>query len=216
MSEMETPAPPAPDPEPEPIEPEWSGPSRDEWEQAQTLLSEYEQLRQQQYQAQQPPQQDQVPPIPDPWAENYQEQVAAREAWLMAPYQQFQQQIEMQQGRDAALSYLEKDAAANGPLTDPGRIWDQAQYLVGTGQVQRPQNDHEANKLLTDLARQQREYDKKVGEAYHQQQLEQMQTIQGGQRRLPSPAIPGAAQTVSAGGYGNVPGAVERRFFGGN
>lgn len=214
MSEMETPAPPAPEPEPdEPVEPEWSGPSREEWTQAQTLLSEYEQLRQQQYQAQQP-QQEQGPQPPDPWADDYAQQLEAYVDAKLSFVQQLQQQMVDQEGREAALSFLEKDAATNGPLTDPARVWDQANYLVKTGQAPVPQSDREANQFLADLARQQREYDKKVGEAYHQQQLEQMQTVAGGQRRLPTSQA--AAQTVSAGGYGNVPHAVADRFFGGN
>jgi hypothetical protein len=135
---------------------------------------------------------------------------AAAKSLVNAPLQQFVEQQQIAQGEQQAMEMLGEIAARDGEFDKP-MAWTVAQHIAATRGA--PSNDRESQQLLADAARQVREYEKRIGEAYHQQQIEQIQTVAGAPRGLPAQV--NGAQTVSAGGYGNVPGAVERRFFGG-
>lgn len=211
MAMMEEPetggAPVAIESEPEaPAEQPWSlDPA--EWQATQERLEEIAQVvrPQPQYQSQ-----DQGPPVPDPFADDYAQQVAVREAWLLQPLRQIQYEMTQAEGRESAMAFFERDAAANGAF-DAERAWGQAQYMVMSGQVAPPQNERESQQILAESAKQLREYDRRVGEAYHQQQIQQVQAVAGAPRQIPAGAT--AAQIVETGGLGAGPNAVTDFFF---
>jgi len=190
-----------------PAEPAWQGPSQSEWEQAQERLAQFEQAFQPQPSYEQP----QGPPVPDPFSETYAQDLQAYTQAQLAPLQQFVEQQQIAQGEQQAMEMLGEIAAREGEF-DKQMAWMIARDTAATRGA--PSSDRESQQLLAEAARQVREYEKRIGEAYHQAQIEQIQTVAGAPRGLPAQV--NGAQTVSAGGYGNIPGAVERRFFGGN
>jgi hypothetical protein len=186
----------------------WQAPSQEEWQATQDRLAQVEQVL-----APQPTYQPQPqgPPIPDPFTETYAQDLQAYTQAQLAPIQQFIEQQQMERGEQQAMEMLGEIGARDGEF-DKDMAWVIARDLAATRGV--PSNDRESQHPRTEAAKQVREYERRVGEAYHQQQIEQIQTVAGAPRGLPAQV--NGAQTVPAGGYGNVPGAVERRFFGGN
>jgi len=181
-------------------------PSQDEWQATQDRLAQFEQALQPQPQYEQ-----QQPQIPDPFSETYAQDLQAYTQAHLAPLQQFVEQQQIAQGEQQAMEMLGEIAAREGEF-DKQMAWMIARDTAATRGA--PSSDRESQQLLNEAARQVREYEKRIGEAYHQAQIQQIQTVAGAPRGLPAQV--NGAQTVSAGGYGNVPGAVERRFFGGN
>ena len=192
----------------EPVEqaegPAWQGPTPEEWAATQERLAQFEQQLQPQ-----PQYQPQGPPVPDPFSETYAQDLQAYTQAQLAPIQQFIQQQEMERGEQQAMEMLGEIAARDGEF-DKEMAWMIARELAATRGA--PSNDRESQQLLAEAAKQIRDYERRVGEAYHQQQIEQIQTVAGAPRGMPA-GQPGA-QTVTAGGYGNVPFAVANRFFG--
>jgi hypothetical protein len=199
MSEIEPEAPPV---EQTVEEPSWM-PSQEEWQATQERLQQFEQVL-----APPQPQYQQGPQIPDPFSETYAQDFQAYTESLMAPYAEFQQQIQLAEAEERGMEILNQHASTLGDF-DREMAWARANQLIG----QFGTDPRAAERALEQAARDTREYEKRVGEAYHQQQIEQIQTVAGAPRGLPAQV--NGAQTVTAGGYGNVPGAVERRFFGG-
>lgn len=208
---------------PEPSEPAWQAPSQTEWQDAQDQLAAYEyQLQQmQQPQMQQYPAVQQAPSIPDPGLAfedqaEYQRQMEAYLDHRMAPYQQFQQQVALAQAEEEAMSIL--DGLAEQGDFDRQQAWARANQIVG--QIRNdPRTAHlrpevAAQRALEQAARDQREFERRVGEAYYQRQLEQIQQA-AGQPRGPMGANMNGTQAAVVGGYGNGPNAVTRRMFGG-
>ena len=190
-------------------EPAWQGPTQSEWEETQAQLGQYAELMQQ-LQPQQP-QYVQGPPVPDPFSETYADDLQTYLQAQLAPLQQFVVEQQIAQGEQQAMEMLGEIAARDGEF-DKEMAWAMAQNMAATRGA--PSNDRESQQLLAEAAKQIREYERRVGEAYHQQQIEQIQTVAGAPRGMPA-GQPGA-QTVTAGGYGNVPYAVANRFFGNN
>jgi hypothetical protein len=124
---------------------------------------------------------------------------------------QFVEQQQIAQGEQQAMEMLGEIAGRDGEF-DKEMAWTVAQNMAMTRGA--PSNERESQQLLAEAAKQVREYERRVGEAYHQQQIEQIQTVAGAPRGMPA-GQPGA-QTVTAGGYGNVPYAVANRFFNSN
>ena len=182
-------------------------PTQEEWQATQERLAQFEQALQPQPQYEY---QQQGPPIPDPFSETYAQDLQAYTQAQLAPIQQFVEQQQIAQGEQQAMEILGEIAAREGEF-DKEMAWMIARDTAATRGA--PSSDRESQQLLAEAAKQVREYEKRIGEAYHQQQIEQIQTVAGAPRGLPAQV--NGAQTVSAGGYGNVPGAVERRFFGG-
>jgi len=185
-------------------EPAWQGPTQSEWEQTQAQLGQYAELMQQLQ-----PQYAQGPPVPDAFSETYADDLQAYMQAQLAPLQQFVEQQQIAQGEQQAMEMLGEIAARDGEF-DKEMAWTVAQNMAATRGA--PSNDRESQQLLAEAAKQIREYERRVGEAYHQQQIEQIQAVAGAPRGMPA-GQPGA-QTVTAGGYGNVPYAVANRFFG--
>jgi hypothetical protein len=180
-------------------------PSQEEWQATQERLAQFEQVL-----APQPPQyQPQGPPIPDPFSETYAQDLQAYTQAQLAPLHQFVEQQQIAQGEQQAMEMLGEIAAREGEF-DKNMAWMIARDTAATRGA--PTSDRESQQLLAEAARQVREYEKRIGEAYHQQQIEQIQTVAGAPRGMPAQV--NGAQTVPAGGYGNVPYAVANRFFG--
>jgi hypothetical protein len=179
-------------------------PSQEEWQATQERLQQFEQA----LTPQQPQYEQQGPPIPDPFSETYSQDLQQFVQAQLEPYAQFQQQLQMQEAEERGMEILNQHASSLGEF-DREMAWARANQLVG----QYGSDARAAERALEQAAKDTREYEKRVGEAYHQQQIEQIQTIAGAPRGIPAQV--NGAQTVTAGGYGNVPGAVERRFFGG-
>lgn len=193
---VETPAPEAP------AEPAWTGPSQDEWQATQEQLAQYAQMLQPPAQQQNP---DQPPPLPeDVFSDTYQQDLAAYIDSRVAPFQQFQQQVQLAAAEERAMELLNQQASTVGEF-DRGMAMARANQIMY-------QNGGTPESALAQAAKETREYEKRVGEQYHQQQIEQIQGVAGAPRHLP-PGTP-AGQTVPVGSYGNQPNAVTNRLFG--
>lgn len=194
-------------PEPEPTapdpEPAWA-PDPAEWQATQDRLNQIAQVVQPQPQWQPQPQ---GPPIPDPFADNYAEQFQAYTEAMMAPYAQFQQQIQLAEAEERGMEILNTHAATIGEF-DRDMAWARANQLI----YQFGNDPRAAERALEQAAKETREYERRVGEAYYQQQIEQIQGVAGAPRGIP--AGPGGAQTVPVGNYGTGPNAVTNRIFG--
>lgn len=188
-----------------PVEEEWSGPSREEWEQTQALLAQYNQ-QQQQPQPQQPQQYQQPPAPPDPFEDDFQGRLDAYIDYRMAGAQQLEQEIRLAQAEEFAMTHLNELASKNGEF-DRSAAYARANMIL-------IQQGGDPVQALDQAAKDVREYEQRVGQAYYQQQIEQVQANAGAPRGLPAGTI-GGAQTVATGGLGNVPNAVTRKFFGG-
>jgi hypothetical protein len=189
-----------------PAEEEWSGPSREEWEQTQALLAQYNQQLQQPQAPQPQPHQQQAPSPPDPFEDDFQGRLDAYIDYRMAGAQQLEQEIRLAQAEEFAMTHLNELASAGGEF-DRGQAYARANMIL-------IQNGGDPVQALDQAAREVRDYEQRVGQAYYQQQIEQVQANAGAPRGLPAGTI-GGAQTVATGGLGNVPNAVTRKFFGG-
>src|SRR4029077_13623577 len=132
-----------------PAEEEWSGPSREEWEQTQALLAQYNQQLQQpqappQYQPrhahntrrrpqpQAPPQyqpQQQPPSPPDPFEDDFQGRLDAYIDYRMAGAQQLEQEIRLAQAEEFAMTHLNELAQAGGEF-DRAQAYARANMIL--------------------------------------------------------------------------------------
>ena len=172
-----------------------------EWEATQQRLAELQQVVQPQPQWQPQPQ---GPPIPDPFSENYAEQFQQYTEHLMAPYQQFQQQLQLAEAEERGMEILSEHAQTLGEF-DRDMAWARANMLTYQGV--------DVHKALEQAAKETREYERRVGEAYHQQQIEQFQGL-GQVRREPgqSGQTGAASQLISVNGPGDE-SAVLHKYF---
>lgn len=204
---LEEPGAPPPDtaPDPEPVEPAWSGPSQEEWQQTQQALL---------YMAQQLQPQQQEPVI-DQFADNFQEQLDAYLDQRLAPIQTVQQEAIMGRAEEQAMEILTNVAATDpfiyeGSLENARKLANdyiaQTQQQYGYG----PRAAEEALKLAHKAVR---EWETKVGEAYHQQQLEQLRGL-GQVRREPAAAgMNGqASQLITTAGPGDERAVLAKYF----
>jgi hypothetical protein len=193
--------------EPEaPAEEEWSGPSQAEWEATQAQLQQYNQMLQQPQQPQPPQYQQQPPAPPDPFEDDFQGRLDAYIDYRMAGAQQLEQEIRLAQAEEFAMTHLNELASSGGEF-DRSAAYARANMIL-------IQQGGDPVQALDQAAKDVRDYEQRVGQAYYQQQIEQVQTNAGAPRGLPAGTI-GGAQTVATGGLGNVPNAVTRKFFGG-
>src|SRR5215831_18634848 len=203
---MSEPVPEQPPVEPEapaePVEEAWSGPSQEEWEQIQAQLQQYAQM----LQPQQPQYQPQQPMAPDPFSETFQQDLDAYIGYWMAGSQQLEQEIRLAQAEEFAMEHLDSLAQKSGEF-DREAAYARANMIL-------MQSGGDPMAALDQAARDVREYEQRVGQAFYDRQIEQLQTNAGAPRGMPAGGT-GAAQTVPTGGLGNVPNAVTRKFFGG-
>src|SRR5215471_942239 len=200
MSELEPEQ--TPEATPEPSEPSWQGPSQEEWEQTQAQLQQYAQM----LQPQQPQYQPQQPMAPDPFSETFQQELDAYIGYRLAGSQQLEQEIRLAQAEEFAMEHLDQLAQKAGEF-DREAAYARANMIL-------MQSGGDPMAALDQAARDVREYEQRVGQAFYDRQIEQLQTNAGATRGLP-PSGSGA-QTVPTGGLGNVPNAVTRKFFGPN
>jgi len=198
---MTEPVPEQPAVEPE-AAPEWSGPTQEEWEQSQAQLQQYEQLLQQQQQPQQF--QPQQPLAPDPFSETFQQDLDAYINHRMAGAQQLEQEIRLAQAEEFAMERLEQLAQQGGEF-DRDAAYARANMIL-------MQQGGDPMRALDQAAADVREYEQRVGQAFYDRQIEQLQTNAGAPRGLPASGT-GAVQTVPTGGLGRDPFAVTRKFF---
>jgi len=190
-------------PAPEP-EPSWQGPTQAEWEQTQAQLAQYAQMLQpQQPQFGQP----QAPQAPDPFSESYQADLDAYLDYRLAGARQLEQEIRYAQAEDWAMGRFDELAESGGAF-DRDAAYARANMIL-------QQQGGDPTQALERAAREQRDFEQRIGQEFYQRQIEQLQQNAGAPRGLPAGQL-GAAQTVSTGGLGNVPHAVSRKFFGPN
>jgi hypothetical protein len=198
---MSEPIPEQPPVEPvaEPVEPGWQGPSQDEWESTQAQLQQYAQMFQQTQQQQQA-----YPAAPDPFSETFQADLDAYINYRMAGSQQLEQEIRLAQAEDWAHEHLDQLATSGGEF-DRDAAYARANMIL-------MQSGGDPVAALDQAAKDVREYEQRVGQAFYDRQIEQLRTNAGAPRGLPAGQV-GAAQTVPTGGAGVGPYAVTRKFF---
>jgi len=198
-----------PVPEQPPVEPEapaveepsWSGPTQAEWEQTQAQLQQYAQMFQQ---AQQPQYGYQPPQAPDPFSETFQQDLDAYIGYRMQGTQQLEQEIRLAQAEEFALEHLEQLAQRGGEF-DRDAAYARANMILMT-------QGGDPLAALDQAARDVREYEQRIGQAFYDRQIEQLTTNAGAPRGLPPSGVSGA-QTVPTGGLGTDTYAVVRKFF---
>lgn len=202
MSELE---PEQPVEQPVEAEPGWSGPTQEQWEQTQAQLQQYEQMLQAQQAQQQPAYQPQQVQL-DPFSETFQQDLDSYLDQRMAGSRQLEQEIRLAQAEEFAMERLEQLAQQGGDF-DRDAAYARANMIL-------MQQGGDPMRALDQAARDVREYEQRIGQAFYDRQIEQLQTNAGAPRGLPAGSL-GAAQTVPTGGLGNVPNAVTRKFFSG-
>jgi hypothetical protein len=210
MSEFEAPIEPVGEPVEsayeEPVEPAWQGPSQDEWQQTQNLIAYVAQAIQ--------PQEEQ--PGVDPFADDFQARLDAYIDQRLAPIQSVQQEAVMGRAEEQAMEMLTGYAQADpfiyeGSLQNARKLANdflpQAQQQYGYG----PRAAEEALKAAHKAVR---EWEGKVGEAYHQRQLEQLRGLGQVRREPTSNGMNGqTSQLISASGPGDER-AILQKYFG--
>jgi len=189
----------------EPAEDVWSGPSQEEWQETQAQLQQYQQLLQQQ-QPSQEQYQPQQPSAPDPFSETFQQDLDAYIGHRMQGAQQLEQEIRLAQAEEFAMERLDQLAQQGGDFDRDDAYARANMILMSQG--------GDPLRALEQAAKETREYEQRVGQAFYDRQIEQLQTNAQAPRGLPVGST-GAVQTVPTGGLGNVPNAVTRKFFGG-
>jgi len=200
---MSEPTPELPAEQAEAAEDVWSGPSQEEWQETQAQLQQYQQLLQQQ---QPQEQQYQQPQPPDPFSETFQQDLDAYIGHRMQGAQQLEQEIRLAQAEEFAMERLNALAQQGGEFDRDAAYARANMILMSQG--------GDPLRALDQAAKETREYEQRVGQAFYDSQIEQLQANAGAPRGLPAGAT-GAVQTVPTGGLGNVPNAVTRKFFGG-
>ena len=207
-----------PPPEPAPVveEPAWQGPSQEEWEQTQNALAYFNQ------QLQPPePQGEQYPQI-DPFADNYGEQLAqfmqAQFQQYMTPFQEWVQSQQLGEAEERALDILDDITSREGEFLVQDDAYAQIRARANDFLNEEAQKHgfgpKAAEAALHRAAAEQREYERKIGEAYYARKTNQLKTLTG------NPGEP--ATTYSQGSQERVMpnyregGSVAGRIFGGN
>ena len=185
-----------------PVEPGWQGPTEEEWNATQQQLQQYAQMLQplqpQQYGFPQQPQ------APDPFSETFQQDLDAYLSYRLQGSQQLEQEIRLAQAEDWAMGHLDELAQKGGEFNRE-RAYERANIIL-------MQQGGDPVRALDQAAREIREYEAGIGQAFYDRQIEQLRTNAGAPRALPASGISGA-QTVPTGGLGAGPYAVTRKFF---
>lgn len=150
-----------------------------------------------------PWQQPQGPPVPDPFADDYQAQFQAYIEHVNAPMRQWQEQQQLTAAEQQAKATL--DTLAGQGDFDRDTAWARANQII-------LQNGGDPNKALEQAAKETRELESRIRAQAVEEYKQQLQGVAGQRGALP--AGPGGAQTVATGGLGNVTNAVTHKFFG--
>lgn len=191
--------------EPEaPAEPVWSGPSQEEWQETREALQYLAQAVPQQ----QPQYQQQEQPGPaeiDFFADDAQSQLDAYIESKLAPYADYTQQAILSEAEERAQDILTDIVSRDGEFLLEGSL-EKARALANTYVPQMAQQygygPAAAERALEQAAKDVREWEQAVGEAYHQRQINQLSNL-GGARTEPGAAGSAAAQQFVIPGGGD-------------
>lgn len=181
-------------PEPVAPEPAWTGPSQEDWDR---VSGGFDNLSQQlDYIAQmaQPQQQQYGPAQPeplDPLADNFQEQLDAYIEQRLAPVYNATQTWQQSEGTERAKDILGDNISRNGEFLFNGsneRVIREAEAYLPEFQSKYGQTPQAAEAAINAAADAVREYEKAVGEAYHQRQMNQLRRIGEAPRQPGAPA----------------------------
>jgi len=197
-----------------PEEEAWA-PSRDEWNQMSEAngyileqLSQIAQLAQ--------PQQEQDTRL-DPLAEDFEDRLSTFLDQRLQPFQHAQQQWQQSEGKERAQDILSDNVSRDGEFIFEGssqKALTLAETYLPEMQQRYGATPQAAEAAINAAAKDVREYERAVGEAYHKRQMNQLQTLNDAPRE-PSPVVapavqhtgppPGDEMAVVAkyGGYGH-------------
>lgn len=203
-------APPAADP---PAAPEgWQGPSQDEWASVAGAVQTLAQLEQSRASIYQPPaNQPNVPPVPDPWADDYPEQLEAYVNHRVAPFQQYVQQQDSQRGTEAAKAYLDEQASEGGDF-DRDIAMMRAHQLMPQMQARYGYTPKAAEEALAQAAKDQRAWEKARADAAVSAHQNHLETLSGAPGEPGTTYMQGVQQRTMPNYRDG--GSVAARFFG--
>lgn len=203
MSELEgeglAPEAPAPEEPSATVEEPWSGPAQEDWEATQQAL---QYLVQQVAPPQPQPTYEQSQPIElDPLDPSFQQQLDQYLEQKFAPYSQFQQTQQQQEGEARA-----KDVLADLSTRDGEFNTDHA-YEVGIARYKEAARQHGASwelleNVLAQTAKDVRAFEEAAGKAYHERQINQVQGLAGARGEPGAAGNAGSQQFVFPEGGG--------------
>lgn len=207
MSDLEYGEPVAPEPgiapEPEaPAEPAWSGPSQDEWneyQEAVRFLAQAQQAPPEPQHQEQPQTQAEI----DFFADNAQEQLDAYIESKLAPYADYTQQAILSEAEERAHDILSDIVQREGEFLFEGSLEKArglANQYVPQMAAQYGYGPAAAEHALEQAAKDVREWEQAVGQAYHERQINQLSTLGGAPRQPGAAGTGGAQQFVIPGG----------------
>lgn len=197
-------------PEPGPLSPDyvapepaaetaWQGPSQEEWER---IASGYEQVSQLPSQLEQIAQMAQPQPqgieYPDPFADDYHQQLDAWFERKSAPFMHAQQTWEQNEGTERAKDILNDNVSQAGEFILPGssdKALRLAEAYLPEMQGRYGSTAQAAEQAIIAAANEIRDYERQVGEAFHQRQMNQLKRLDDAPREPGSPAAT-AVQTT--------------------
>src|SRR6516225_4498577 len=146
-------------------------------------------------------------PTQEEWEQTQQQLQQDLDAYLsyrLQGSQQLEQEIRLAQAEDWAMGHLDELAQKGGEFNRE-RAYERANIIL-------MQQGGDPVRALDQAAREIREYEAGIGQAFYDRQIEQLRTNAGAPRGLPASGVSGA-QTVPTGGLGSGPYAVTRKFF---
>lgn len=194
-------------PEPGPLSPEyvapapaqeeaaWTGPTQEEWERLNGAYDQIAELPARLEQMMQQPQYPQNTTI-DPFADDFQAQLDSYMEQRMAPFRQAQQTWEQQEGTERARDILNDNVSREGEFIlegSTGQALRLAETYLPEFQAKYGATAQAAEAAINAAAGEIRDYEQKVGEAYHQRQMNQFRKI-GEAPREPGTATAAATQ----------------------
>lgn len=188
-----------------PAEPSWSGPSQEEWEQTQSALEYFSSLMQPVV-----PQQPQGPePLtaPDPFADDYPQQLAQYVEQMIeqrtAPIAGYVQETQRSEGEKLSKDVLSDLSSRDGEF-DIDRAYEigLARYREQAAMNPTAQTWEALEKTMAQAAAEVREYEHKVAEAAVERYKNELAGLGGRRPDLPAGGANGASQqfTVTPGG----------------
>jgi hypothetical protein len=152
------------------------------------------------------PQQPGQVEYPDPFADNYHEQLDAWFEAKSAPFRHVQESYEQSEGTERARDILSDNVAREGEFILEGsteKALRLAEAYLPEMQQKYGATPQAAEQAINAAANELREYERAVGEAFHSRQMNQLKTLNDAPRE-PGAAVPPAVQTIAT-----VPGGDE-------
>ena len=191
--------------------PEWFSPYAERFDQFTQSAEQLAWIAQQMEQQQQPQGQVQL----DPFAEDFQTQLDGYIDQRMAPFRRAQETWEQSEGNERARDILSDNVAREGEFILEGsnaKALRLAEAYLPEMQSRYGATAQAAEEAITAAAREIREYEREVGEAFHSRQMNQLKTLNDAPREpgVAAPAVqttgppPGDEMAVVAkyGGWG--------------